>query len=162
MSRTSRVKLLLSLLTCAASAACGVPGPGTSEDLAPRARGELAVSQETRAASSPSCAGRPLRDVHLARDVQPIFMSACSGEFCHRLTTPSRAYAFLVNQDSVECDDSRPLVTPGDPDRSYVVDKILDRNLCAGHPMPRGLENRLSPDEVRTVTDWICGGALDD
>jgi hypothetical protein len=78
------------------------------------------------------------------------------------MTSASRAYAFLVNQESVECDDSRPLVMPGDIEHSYVVDKMLGRNLCAGHPMPRGLGNRLSPEEVRTVTDWICEGAPND
>ncbi len=106
-----------------------------------------------------ACAGR--MDVKLSRDVVPIFMSNCSGEFCHGLamTTPSRAYGFLVHQPSLECDDMRPLVTPGDPAKSYLIDKILGRNMCGGHPMPRGLSNRLSPAEVATVTDWICEGA---
>jgi hypothetical protein len=107
-------------------------------------------------------AARPATDVKLARDVEPILMSGCSGEFCHRLTSASLAYSFLVNQPSQECDDSRPLVTPGDPDRSYLVDKILGRNLCAGHPMPRGFENRLTPEEIRTVTAWIDEGAPND
>jgi hypothetical protein len=139
----NRVEPFLFVLAWACVTGCG--------DASPASRDDLAVA-------SPQ---RDLRrdEVRLARDVQPILMSACSGEFCHRLTTPSRAYAFLVNQPSVECDDSRPLVTPGDPARSYVVDKIQDRNLCAGHPMPRGLENRLSPEEIRTVIDWIAEGA---
>jgi hypothetical protein len=126
----------------AACAACGVAAPAPPEESSAVAPTEARVE--------------------LARDVEPIFLSGCSGEFCHRLTTASRAYAFLVNQPSTECDDSRPLVAPGDPERSYLVDKILDRNLCAGHAMPRGLENRLSADEVRTITEWIREGALDD
>ncbi len=91
-------------------------------------------------------------------------MSRCSGEFCHGLMMMSaeRTYAFLVNQASLECDDSRPLVMPGDVEHSYLVDKMLGRNLCAGHAMPRGLGNRLSPEEVRTVVDWICEGAPND
>jgi hypothetical protein len=78
------------------------------------------------------------------------------------MTTAARAHASLVNQPSLECDDMRPLVTPGDPARSYLVDKMLDRNLCSGHPMPRGLGNRLSQQEIVAVTEWIREGARND
>jgi len=101
------------------------------------------------------------REVKLSRDVEPILVSGCSGQYCHGLAMSSaaRTFAFLVNQPSTECDDQRPLVTPGDPARSYLLDKITDHNLCTGHPMPRGLQNRLSSAEVDTVRDWICEGA---
>jgi hypothetical protein len=149
------------MLLWAFAAGCGSEGvePSRVQTQAPASRAERARSVEPATVVAPSCVGHLRRDVELARDVEPIFMSACSGEFCHRLTTASRAYSFLVNQASTECDDSRPLVTPGDPDRSYVVDKILDRNLCAGHPMPRGMANRLTADEVETIVAWICEGA---
>jgi hypothetical protein len=102
--------------------------------------------------------------VKLSRDVEPIFMSSCSGEFCHGLSMTSgpRAYYFLVNQPSLACDDMRPLVTPGDPARSYLVDKLWGHDLCSGHAMPRGLSNQLSRAEIQTVTDWICEGAPND
>lgn len=161
-----RLHELMSLALVSAILGCGVGPAGTAQgpaqDHAPGAPATAAANVQPPGGGSPSCAQRPVRDVQLARDVEPILLSGCSGEFCHRLTSASRAYAFLVDQPSVECDDSRPLVTPGDPERSYVVDKILGRNLCAGHPMPRGLENRLSADEIRTVTDWICDGARND
>ncbi len=104
------------------------------------------------------------RIVHLRRDVEPIFMSSCSGEFCHGLamTSASRAYDYLVNQPSLECDDLRPLVTPGEPDRSYLVDKLVGRNLCAGHPMPRGVSNQLTAEERATVLAWVAEGAPND
>jgi hypothetical protein len=126
--------------------------------------GSQAQTPTEEPAHAEVAAARPSRDVRLARDVEPILMSRCSGEFCHGLTmtSSSKTYAFLVNQSSTECDDSRPLVTPGDADHSYLVDKMLGRNLCAGHPMPRGLGNRLSSDEIRTVTDWIREGAPND
>jgi hypothetical protein len=145
---------------------CGSESQPAGEPVEPVAR-PLVVTERARTTSH-SCEGEreapAAREVRFARDVEPILMSGCSGEFCHGLamTSPSRAYAFLVNQPSFECDDERPLVTPGDPDHSYVVDKVLGRNLCAGHPMPRGFENRLSHQEVRTLTDWICEGAPND
>ena len=141
---------------------CGSEAPA-DEPAAERHLGVVARVEPSNPAS-PSCPASPGREVQFSRDVQPILMSTCSGEFCHGLamTSASRAYAFLVNQSSFECDGLRPLVTPGDPDRSYVMDKVLGRNLCAGHAMPRGLENRLSGDEVRTLTRWICEGAPND
>lgn len=150
--------MLVSMLGCAVEA----QPPVDEQPAATRAEG--VVVSDHAPLPSPSCATHLNHDVRLGRDVEPILMSRCSGEFCHGLTmtSASRAYAFLVNQESVECDDSRPLVMPGDIEHSYVVDKMLGRNLCAGHPMPRGLGNRLSPEEVRTVTDWICEGAPND
>lgn len=144
-------------------AACGGDAT-TSQPREAAARVEVTPRAEGARSASPSCATRPARQVTLSRDVEPILMSGCSGEYCHALamTSPSRAYAFLVNQPSLECDDLRPLVTPRDPERSYLVDKLLGRNLCTGHPMPRGLENRLSPEEVGIVSDWICEGAPND
>jgi hypothetical protein len=152
------IAMVVSMLGCAVEAQ-----PSLDEQPA-ATRTEGVVLPDRTSLPSPSCATHLNRDVRLGRDVEPILMSRCSGEFCHGLTmtSASRAYAFLVNQESVECDDSRPLVMPGDIEHSYVVDKMLGRNLCAGHPMPRGLGNRLSPDEVRTVTDWICEGARND
>ena len=125
--------------------------------------GRVGPAPEERAAvASAALASR--RIVHLRRDVEPIFMSACSGEFCHGLTmtSASRAYDYLVNQPSLECDDLRPLVTPGDLDRSYLVDKLLGRNLCTGHPMPRGFSNQLTLDERATVLAWVAEGAPND
>jgi hypothetical protein len=142
LSRMRYLAFAIATLASACMTACGVAADPPPEEQATVAHTDMRVE--------------------LARDVEPILLSGCSGEFCHRLTSASRAYAFLVNQPSTECDDSRPLVMPGHPERSYVVDKILGRNLCAGHPMPRGLENQLSADEVRTITEWISEGALDD
>jgi hypothetical protein len=152
------IAMVVSMLGCAVEAQ---PSLDEQPSAAP-AKGVRVT--DPAPAASPSCATSSHRDVRLGRDVEPILMSRCSGEFCHGLTmtSASRAYAFLVNQESVECDDSRALVVPGDIEHSYVVDKMLGRHLCAGHRMPRGLGNRLSPEEVSTVTDWICEGAPND
>jgi hypothetical protein len=141
---------------------CGSEAPVETAATVSHAK-TVSVAESARADSS-SCSARPGREVKFSRDVEPILMSGCSGEYCHGLAmmSASRAYAFFVDQPSFECDGMRRLVTPGDPDHSYVMDKVLGRNLCSGHVMPRGLENRLSTDEVRTLTDWICEGARND
>ncbi len=144
--------------------ACGVEAQPPLEDPLPATHTEVVPALEHASTAFRSCAPHTGHDVTLSRDVEPILTSSCSGEYCHGLsmTSPARTYAFLVNQYSLECDDARPLVAPGDPEHSYLVDKIRGTHLCAGHPMPRGIGNRLSPDQIRTVTDWICEGALDD
>ena len=147
---------------CLAAVGCGNDAGAHPTERAHGSTGEPAAV--VARVVSPSCAGLPSTGVTLSRDVEPIFLSACSGEYCHGLAmaAAARAHALLVSQPSLECDDMRLLVAPGDPAHSYVVDKMLDRNMCGGHPMPRGLANRLSPAEIRTVTAWICEGAPDD
>ncbi len=154
---------LVIIMVSASVFACGdTQGPMGEET--PTTHAEAVPVVEHASTAFRSCAAYTGPDASLARDVEPIFMSRCSGEFCHGLsmTTPARTYAFLVGQYSLECDDPRALVTPGDLEHSYLVDKILGRNLCGGHPMPRGLGNRLSPQQIRAVTDWICEGARND
>jgi hypothetical protein len=75
------------------------------------------------------------------------------------MTAASRAYQSFVNQPSNECDDGRLLVVPGAPERSYLIDKITDRNICSGHPMPRGRENQITTQQVALIVDWIRQGA---
>lgn len=138
--------------SCVAAALCSTIMGCGGQDATARAT-------ETRALPEPTAP-----HVSLSRDVEPILMSRCSGEYCHGLTmtTAAKSYALLVDQPSLECDDMRPLVTPGDPSRSYLVDKMLDRNVCSGHPMPRGLSNRMSNREIVAVTEWIREGARND
>jgi hypothetical protein len=152
----------LVVIVCAAALGCGSEERATGAGGS-RPRVEVPLAHATGATST-ACAAHVGDEVKLSRDVVPIFMSKCSGEYCHgtAMTTASRAHSFLVGQPSLECDDMRPLVTAGDPSKSYVVDKMLGRNMCSGHPMPRGLSNALSEEEVALVTGWICGGARED
>jgi hypothetical protein len=117
----------------------------------------------SRVTQAPLLAELPQRPeaVSFRRDVEPVLMGGCSGEFCHgnNVNTPRRAYGFLLNQSSTQCADGRLLVVPFDPNRSYVLDKIKSRNLCAGESMPRGMWNRLPPDQVATIETWIAEGA---
>jgi hypothetical protein len=157
------VGLLIALSACGSEPQSQTDAPLRAEALGASGVSDAPGSGGTRSAS-PTCAMPRAREIQFSRDVEPILMSGCSGEFCHgmHMTSAARAYSFLVGQSSFECDDARPLVSPGDPEKSYLMDKVLGRNLCAGHAMPRGFENRLSPQEVRTLNDWICEGAPND
>jgi hypothetical protein len=114
------------------------------------------------AAASGDASCTPSRtDVHFAADVRPI-LASCRGEVCHSQQWGGPdPWPTLVGRPAVECCDGRKLVDPGDPDGSYVLDKVEDHDLCTGRRMPLD-QAALAPADVQTLYDWICLGALDD
>jgi hypothetical protein len=54
--------------------------------------------------------------------------------------------------------DNGPVVRPGDPDGSLLVQKVEARQ-SVGEPMPP--EYRLSEEEVDLIRRWIAEGARD-
>jgi mono/diheme cytochrome c family protein len=69
------------------------------------------------------------------------------------------SFSNLVNVKSTET--LLTLVIPSDPDGSYLLHKLEGRAGIAGERMPKG-GPFLSSDEVKTVSQWIADGALDD
>lgn len=112
------------------------------------------AARETDGGGATCIASRP---VIFSRDVKPIFRN-CSGEVCHADTWGSDdPLPYLVGARATECCDGRLRVKPGDPTRSYVVQKLEGRNLCGGAKMPLGRE--LPDTDIQTISDWICVGA---
>ena len=109
--------------------------------------------------------------VGYAADVAPLFNGCSGGDTCHALATgfqtPASTYAYLVGKESVGCMDGRVLVAPGDPEHSYVINKLSNHALCGGSGMPKGpgfkgvWKPRPAAD-VQTIYDWICTGAKND
>lgn len=101
-------------------------------------------------------------------DVQPILTMKCATALCHNGSTPKagltlsagNAYAELTQTSAAACSGGRPLVTPGQPTESYIVDKLLGARICSGKRMPPAAS--LGVDQIKTISDWICAGALDD
>jgi hypothetical protein len=83
----------------------------------------------------------------------------CSvGAGCHvAMAAGPQLYNQFVNRFSEEC-GTRLMVAPGDPEHSYVINKITDKNLCGGVSMPNG-KPLLSAADVQVIYDWICEGA---
>lgn len=157
---------LPALLACSSGAARASASVDAGDD-APSLLGDGAAPPDTGA--PPPWDGGPLAcgdaAVSLASDLLPIFDRRCAGvEGCHgaAVSTAPAVFAFLVNAPSTECPD-RMKVTPGDPERSYVIDKLLGRNLCgSGNArMPLG-GAPLAPAEIQRIYDWICQGAPND
>jgi hypothetical protein len=105
--------------------------------------------------------------VSFSREVQPIFTANCALAGCHappgqlRLAlSVGAAYASLVGVPSIQCQQF-DRVAPGEPDASYLIDKLLDRVSVAscfdGTGMPPG--RRLSDADLGVITQWIAEGA---
>ncbi|NJK31464.1 MAG: hypothetical protein HC927_03040 [Deltaproteobacteria bacterium] len=94
-------------------------------------------------------------------DVYPILQDNCS---CHvggspaglALPNATAAYDNLVDVASTQ-EPTLDRVTPGDPDNSYLYQKIAGTG--GGGQMPLNMPP-LSADEMMTISDWIAEGAL--
>ena len=94
--------------------------------------------------------------VRFSVDVAPIWGS-CSGELCHDVWK----YATTVGVASLECCDRRKLVEPGQPARSYLLQKMRGIDLCGrSSEMPPGV--MVSQEVIDVIASWICIGAPDD
>lgn len=112
--------------------------------------------------------GCPGDGVSFAAEVEPLLADECTGGGCHGSPVPSAgldlragfAYDDLVGVASSQCDD-RLRVAPGQPGASYLMDKLLGVNLCFGTKMPKAGPG-LSAEQIATVSEWICRGAMND
>jgi hypothetical protein len=68
-----------------------------------------------------------------------------------------KAYAGLVNVVAAQCSDQRKRVLPGQPSQSYLIDKMMNVDICFGSKMPK--LGALPQGQITTVADWICEGA---
>ena len=111
----------------------------------------LAVSDEVEAGS--------LDELH-----REIVAQRCSGQpgLCHNgqfepnLSTPALFYEYAVRRPALEKSD-RLRVVPGDPDASFLVDKLRNRDVST--QMPLGAEP-LEEEQIALIEEWIRGGAL--
>lgn len=94
-----------------------------------------------------------------------VFTPKCTA--CHAGNTPPNlthdaAYASLVNAPAFQTSDML-LVSPRDPDQSYLMLKLLGTHATVGtgDTMPPGGE-RLPDDELAAVAAWILNGAPND
>jgi hypothetical protein len=105
--------------------------------------------------------------VSFSADVQPVFTARCATNGCHKGVKPQEglnmtagsAYGALVNVTAAQCNDGRKRVLPGDPGQSYIVNKLLGTGMCFGTKMPK--LGAVPEGELAAITNWICGGALD-
>lgn len=127
----------------------------------------------TTTTSDPSTSG-PGTDTSItplshAADIQPIWDASCLGDGCHSpgtlplgngLDLSGDAYARIVGVAAFVA--NRQLVAVGDPDGSYMLNKLdgsyLDAPGGGGSPMPLAAA-ALDAATLATIRDWIAQGA---
>lgn len=90
-----------------------------------------------------------------------VFFPRCATSGCHAGANPAGsldlestgADARLVGQPASEC-GGQILVRPGDPDGSYLTDKLGSSKPACGLPMPIGASS-LAADDVACIRAWI-------
>ncbi len=120
--------------------------------------------------TQPACKSQvPGNPISFANNIQPIFNRSCALAGCHIPPTlnggqdlsAGRAYRATVNAKSQQ--KPRVLrVKPGDPDNSYLFQKIVGTPGIAGVLMPQGCPGTplngatcLTPDEIDAIRTWI-------
>ena len=99
-------------------------------------------------------------------DVAPLLANNCTNAGCHSGIkakenldlTLAKSYAALVSVSAQQCSDGRERVKPGDPSASYLMQKLLGRDLCTGTQMPKAGVTLPSAD-MAVIGAWICQGA---
>jgi mono/diheme cytochrome c family protein len=107
--------------------------------------------------------------------VQAIFDRSCAR--CHTADAPPRpdqwlypqlqltrgaSYQALVGRTASQACGGT-LVTPGHPDRSYIIHKLTEAAPCFGKRMPHpgmlSMAPPLPPEDIAVITTWITAGA---
>ena len=88
------------------------------------------------------------------RDVRPILIDACIS--CHGPDSASRQADLRLDrrEDAIEM----AAITPGDPDASEMIRRILSEDESEVMPPPE-LKKHLTPDQKETLVRWISEGA---
>ncbi len=143
----------LAAFALAAAAACGDEIEAGAPDL------DAGVEEDPLLAIDDSVEPGSLEEIQ-----RTVIAKRCSGQpgLCHNgqfepnLSTTSNTYAYLVNRPALE-NSGRTRVEPGDPDRSFLIDKLRNRNVLT--QMPLGAQP-LEDDQIAMFEDWITAGAL--
>jgi len=91
-----------------------------------------------------------------AADILPLFQGQCAA--CHSATQPLGGWNSSSYAGVMESGDHAPVVIPGNPEGSLLIQKLLGTQ-TVGSPMPPA---RLLPQEqVQVVIEWIRAGAPD-
>lgn len=106
-----------------------------------------------------AAADEPAAKVSYYKDVRPIFQQHCNG--CHQPAKPQGGYVMTEHANLLKAGErGKPGVVPGKPTGSYLLDQI--KLLPTGKAeMPRG-RDPLGAAQIKTITDWVAQGAVDD
>ncbi|MFN8488803.1 MAG: c-type cytochrome domain-containing protein [Caldilineaceae bacterium] len=94
-----------------------------------------------------------LANVSFTNDVLPIFQQHCLK--CHGNDNPEKGLELTSYSNLMTGAEDGSVVTPGDPDKSYLVEMVVTKKMPKkGAP--------LSATEINTIIAWVKAGAKDD
>ncbi len=109
---------------------------------------------------------RPILEPTLTSIHNNIFDLNCAISGCHTGSNPpqgmnlssGQAFSNIVNAASMQVPTLKR-INPGNPEQSYLYQKILGGPAIMFSRMPLG-RDPLSDDQIRIIMEWIGGGAL--
>jgi len=93
-------------------------------------------------------------------DIKPIFARTCGGGACHigQSTSGVDLSSYQSTIDSIGALYDGPIVVPGNPDESPLIDKVASDDPRFGSRMPRGAD-RLADIDIVLMRQWVRDGA---
>ena len=88
--------------------------------------------------------------VSFANDVFPIIESRCVN--CHGGDRTEKGLVLLSYADIMAGSDNGPVIMPGDPANSLLVELVTNKKMPKRGP-------KLTPPQVQIITDWVAAGA---
>ncbi len=158
----NKLTISLTLLVLLITACSGHATPALTEPAAPT----LAVVQPTQAPTSASIATEttepatetvvlvteaPLTSVGFAKDVQPILANSCSE--CHGGKQTKEGLDLLTYESLMAGSFNGTVLVAGNS-----ADSLLVQQLVNGKMPKRG--PKLTPAQIKIISDWIDAGAL--
>lgn len=125
-------------------------GGNPSLNLPPPAR---CPDHSASSATPSTCTAGVHRD--FSTEVVPLF-SGCGGEICHSFA--AGGITTQIGVPATQCCNRIPVIDPGHPENSYLLNKLSGQGLCDGAQMPLG-RTAFSASDLRVLGDWICQGA---
>jgi mono/diheme cytochrome c family protein len=92
-------------------------------------------------------------EVSFTNDVLPVLDAKCA--VCHGSLGGWDASSYSSVMGS---GDNAPVITPGDPDASLLIEKLRGTQSSGAQMPPTG---PLPQDEIQTIVDWVAAGAPD-
>ena len=89
-----------------------------------------------------------------------IFNQSCALSGCHvsGSVSPNLSGVSYLNIVSKSSSTGMDYIEPGDPDKSYLLLKVLGSNSISGSRMPLN-SSPLTDSKLQALTDWILDGA---
>ena len=126
--------------------ACG--GQTTPTSPKPAAPTEAAPPVSTPTGNA---AGAPTGNVSFAKDVKPIFENSCIG--CHGVNQVKAGLDLRTYESLMAGSSNGPVIVTSKSTDSFLVQMVTE-----GKMPKRG--SKLTSEQIKTISDWINAGAL--